>query len=77
MNSVSHGRQRMIDVEQPAIALNSHDAPGRVRMWNTWDVEQDTTREHIVEWVAQVARTTPGGKLKNIVINCHGKPGRF
>ncbi|TWS98449.1 hypothetical protein [Reyranella sp. CPCC 100927] len=65
----------MIDIEQPAMALNGHGAPGRVRMWNTWDVKEGAPSEHIVGWVAQVARTAPGGKLKNIVINCHGEPG--
>lgn len=44
-------------------------------MWNTWEVGRNETREHIVEWVATVAGGAPGGKLKNVVINCHGLPG--
>jgi hypothetical protein len=66
----------MITLEQPSMALNSTDISwSEILMWNTWKVDGKQTREHIVEWVATVARGAKGGKLKNLVINCHGLPG--
>jgi hypothetical protein len=44
-------------------------------MWNTWDIDGTQTIEHIVAWVATVASGAPGGKLKNLVFQCHGTPG--
>jgi hypothetical protein len=29
----------------------------------------------MAEWVAEVARGATNGKLKNLVLNCHGAPG--
>jgi hypothetical protein len=67
----------MFTLEQPSMALN--DTVGvphsQIRMWNTWSVPQSDSRQHIIGWVKEVARGAPGGKLKNVVINCHGLPG--
>jgi hypothetical protein len=67
----------MYVLEQPSMALN--DTVGvkhsQIVMWNTWSVPKDDSREHIIGWVREVARSAPGGKLKNVVINCHGLPG--
>src|SRR5260221_13977761 len=66
----------MITLEQPSMALNSPQISwSKILMWNTWEVAENSTREHIVEWVSVVARGAPGKKLKNVVINCHGLPG--
>lgn len=66
----------MFTLEQPSMALNGTDITwSKIKMWNTWEVDRTQTREHIVEWVATVASGAPGGKLKNVVINCHGLPG--
>ncbi|QQS40464.1 MAG: hypothetical protein IPM63_13990 [Acidobacteriota bacterium] len=66
----------MFTLEQPSMALNSVEISwSKILMWNTWEVDRAQTREHIVEWVATVAGGAPGGKLKNVVINCHGLPG--
>jgi hypothetical protein len=62
-------------IEQPAMALNAVDCPGPPRMWNTWDVQGHYRRIDIVNWTKTVAEGAPGGKLKSIVINCHGSPG--
>lgn len=62
----------MIALESPHMGLNDERAPARVAMWNTWDVNQTETREHIVAWVAEVARRAPGRKLKHLVFSCHG-----
>jgi hypothetical protein len=47
----------------------------RFQMWNTWDIAASETRDHIIGWVASVADTAPGSKLKNLVLSCHGLPG--
>jgi len=66
----------MFTLEQPSMALNSTEISwSKILMWNTWEVDRAQTREHIVEWVATVASGATGGKLKNVVINCHGLPG--
>lgn len=67
----------MFTIEQPSMALNDRvGVPhSRINMWNTWDVPQNDTREHIISWVATVARGATGGKLKHLVINCHGNAG--
>lgn len=55
------------------MALHSHDVPSfKFKMWNTWTVEEKSSLAHMIDWVAFVAKTAPGGKLKNVVINCHG-----
>jgi hypothetical protein len=66
----------MITLEQPSMALNSTEISwSEILMENTWRVDRNQTREHIVEWVATVARGFRGGKMKNLIINCHGLPG--
>ena len=69
----------MITIEQPAMTLNSKVNPAiaRYQMWNTWDVDNTNTPEHLVGWSATVARGAQGGKLKNLIIQCHGAPGRL
>lgn len=63
----------MFRLEQPSMALNSPEVKhSKITMWNTWEVPMNTPREHIINWVSNVARGAPGGKLKNVVINCHG-----
>jgi len=54
------------------------DPEGNIRqfqMGNTWNIGQSESRQHIINWVAQVARNSQGGKLKNLVLSCHGLPG--
>jgi hypothetical protein len=66
----------MITLEQPSMALNSTEISwSEILMENTWKVDRNQTREHIVEWVATVGRGFRGGKIKNLIINCHGLPG--
>ena len=65
----------MIDIQSPHMGLNDERAPVFVQMWNTWKVTQSDTKSHIIEWVAHVAQSAPGGKLKELVISCHGAPG--
>lgn len=65
----------MITIEQQAMALNADDISRRYQMWNTWDLAANETVPHIFEWVRTVAEGAEGGKLRNLVINCHGAPG--
>jgi hypothetical protein len=44
-------------------------------MENTWDIAEAESREHIIGWVATVAKGTPGRKLKNLVLSCHSDAG--
>ena len=66
----------MFTLEQPSAALNSTDISwSRITMWRNRDVDGAQTRDSIIEWVANAAGAATGGKLKNVVINCHGLPG--
>jgi hypothetical protein len=67
----------MIDIEQPAMALNASDCPPPMLMSNTWEVKSNYRRTGIISWVADVARGAPGGKLKNVVICSHANPGHL
>ncbi|MEO3432300.1 hypothetical protein [Inquilinus sp. CAU 1745] len=64
----------MITLEEPHMGLNDSRTPNEVQMWNTWNVTQTETVQHMLDWVAEVARGAPGGKLKNLVFRCHGAP---
>ncbi|REJ76368.1 MAG: hypothetical protein DWQ47_12235 [Acidobacteria bacterium] len=64
----------MITLEGPHMGLNDSRSTNRVQMWNTWNVTTTETVEHMLGWIAEVARGAPGGKLKNLVFRCHGAP---
>ena len=58
------------------MALNAEDVPGtHYRMWNTYEVPAGHGPDHILGWVAIIAKGAPGGKLGTLVINCHGFKG--
>lgn len=72
----------MYRLDRPNMAVNDMRVSGgssyrRFQMWNTWDIDATETREHIVGWVASVARGADGGKLKHLVLSCHGSPGQL
>jgi hypothetical protein len=72
----------MIRLEQPSMVINDHRVENnehsrvRYQMWNTWDLFDDhkPTRE-IAQSINEVASSAPGGRLRNLVLNCHGEPG--
>ena len=64
----------MITLESPHMGLNDPRSTNRVQLWNTWNVSATETVDHMIGWVAQVARGAPGGKLRNLVFRCHGAP---
>lgn len=68
----------MISVPYPHMALNSHDVPGiEYKMWNTWKVAKSTSVDQMIENIARVAKTAPGGCLSTLIFNSHGKPGKI
>jgi hypothetical protein len=68
----------MITIPQPAMVLNAFDVPGpHYKMWNSWEVAASEAVDHILDWVATLAKGVSGGKLKALVINCHGSPAHL
>ncbi|WP_128562752.1 hypothetical protein [Methylobacterium crusticola] len=67
----------MIKLERPSMAINDPRCDTKYQAWNTWYIQATETREHILEWTRKVAVDAPGGKLKNLIIHCHGSPGRM
>lgn len=74
----------MFRLQRPNMAVNdprvSATAGGRTytrrfQMWNTWDIATNEDRDHIIDWVASVARRADRGRLKHLVLSCHGLPG--
>lgn len=62
-------------INDPRVSDGNHMR--RFRMWNTWDISTTESAEHIVEWTAEVARSARRGRLKNLVLSCHGTSGRL
>jgi len=68
----------MIYLDPPHMVLNAQNVPGPdYKMWNTWRVPSTEPPAKICGWPAIVAAGAPGGKLKNLVFNCHGLPGKL
>lgn len=70
----------MIEIPQPSIALNAidttknkeYDVPGTTYdMWKTWNVPANTSSTTLMSQIASMAKAA-SGKLKCLVINCHG-----
>jgi hypothetical protein len=76
----------MFRLERPNMAINDPRVAGaaptgggpaprrRFQMWNTWDIQTDEKREHIIGWVAKVAGDAQGGRLRHLVLSGHGAP---
>ena len=64
----------MISIDWPHMGLNDPRSTNRVQMWNTWDASPVDSVDHLIGWVAVVAKGAPGGMLKSIVFRCHGGP---
>jgi len=62
-----------IKIAQPALALNSHDVPGaEYEMSINWKVPATVTADDVMSWIKGAAATAPGGRLRVVLINCHG-----
>jgi hypothetical protein len=69
----------MFKLDRPSMAVNDPRVSSggfmqRFQMENSWDIAAGESRQHIIDWVAAVASKADGGKLKNLVLNCHGLP---
>ena len=62
-------------LEQPSMAVNDSRLGKEVQMWNTRFVRETDTLANIFDNIVAVAKSAPGGKLKNLIFNCHGHPG--
>jgi hypothetical protein len=61
-----------IFVDPPSMVINADDAPVSYRMWNSWTVGSSADPRSMMENVKTVAGTAPGGRLRNLILNCHG-----
>lgn len=65
-----------IEIPQPSVALNAHDAPGaKYEMWETWNVPEHNTADDIL-FKTSILSIGAGEELKCLVINCHGLYGK-
>jgi hypothetical protein len=76
----------MFRLERPNMAVNdprvSAQSGGvtyrrRFQMWNTWDIREDHPRREIIEGIRRIAASAPGGRLRHLVLSCHGLPGHM
>jgi hypothetical protein len=72
------GLAQLINIPQPAMGLNAFNVPGpHYKMWNTWEISGTEPVDHILDWTATVAKGCADGRLKALVINCHGSPAHL
>lgn len=68
----------MIRLSDPSLALHSFDVPGyKYRMWQTRKLSKYTNPTDIVNEIMWAIDNSPEMYLDNVVINCHGNPGRL
>src|SRR5215216_5549067 len=67
----------MFSIEQPSMALNDTRVDNSVHMAITRLVQPDEGVSSILGAVISAAKAQPGGKLKNLILNCHGLPGQL
>src|SRR6476661_4269764 len=72
---VHAGETAVIQIEEPALALNDTRVGGRIRMSRNVQIRPDDARGNIVGCVATLASGVPGGRLKSLVLNSHAAPG--
>ena len=68
----------MIRLSEPSLALLSYDVPGyKYKMWQTRQLSKYTNPIDIVTEILWAIDNSPEMYLDNVVINCHGNPGRL
>ena len=67
----------MFALEQPSMALNDTRVDNTVQMAITRSVQPIEGVSSILGAVVAAAKAQPGGRLKNLVLNCHGLPGQL
>jgi hypothetical protein len=59
-------------LEQPSMAVNDIRLDTEIQMWNNRLVRESDSLGNIFDNIVAVTKGTKEGKLKNLVINCHG-----
>jgi hypothetical protein len=67
----------MFVLEQPSMALNDTRLNVKVSMKISRTVTPNESISSILGAVVKEAKAQPGGRLKNLVFNCHGNPGEL
>jgi Domain of unknown function (DUF4347) len=75
----------MIHLNQPALALYAHDLVNVPRGYRnycsrmkiTWAMPKGASSSDVVSWILSALKQTPEERLNNVVIGCHGLPGRL
>jgi hypothetical protein len=67
----------MFPLDQPSMALNDTRVDNTVQMAITRLVQPNEGVSSILGAVLSAAKEQPGGRLRNLVINCHGLPGEL
>jgi hypothetical protein len=65
----------MIQLQSPALSLNDVRCPGPVFLDRSLKIQKNDSSQNIVNAIANYASAAPGGRLKSLVLNCHGIPG--
>lgn len=65
----------MIQIPGPSLAINDDRVDGHFRLQSNLKVYSNDTRQFILNYVVNQARAAQGGRLKSLVLNCHGQPG--
>lgn len=65
----------MITIEAPHMGFNDARAPVFVQMAETRRVAATETKRQILDAGVAATRRVSGGRLRSIVISCHGAPG--
>jgi hypothetical protein len=65
-----------IAVPFPHMVLNSHNVPPPdYAMYNSWKVAASESVDHMIGWIAKVARDLNPPQLATLIFNAHGGPG--
>ena len=67
----------MYAIEQPAMALNDSRLTPKLEMTVTRLVQPDEGVSSILGAVVAAAKAQPGGRLKNLLFNCHALPAQL
>lgn len=68
----------MIKMTQPSLALHSYNVPGyEFKMWQSWKMPKTATVQNVINWINWGIDHSPELYLHNVIINCHGGPGRL
>ena len=68
----------MIKLRQPSLALHSVDVPGYLyQMRTTWKMPKGATANDVIYWINYAIDHASELELNNVLINCHGSPGKL